>query len=223
MEVKPAIEVETRVFFTSPEEAFSRIPFLKEALTRKNRWSTTHYGFQLFSEDQVLRINQTIEDDWHFRFFLGWKGKDCGKFANIREEIDEEITNGIEDSRIFSLLGGATSHASPESVLNELNRLGFDAFMTFHGCNQTGFYQELGIDLKLMNCPSLSTPYIVEIEKTASHMSDALSKEEDLRRIVDELGLTNRLIHEEPPTLFYATLSIAPALKDTDVFLENSR
>jgi adenylate cyclase class IV len=99
------------------------------------------------------------------------------------------------------------NHPSPKSVLTELHQLGFDPFMTFHGFNQTGFYQPLDIDLKLMNCNTLTMPYIVEIEKTASNLEDAFSKEKDLQQILKELGLTNRKIKEEPPALFYATLS----------------
>lgn len=207
MNFSPVFEVETRAYFTSPAEAFALIPFLKEALINRNQWSTTHYGFQLFKEDNILRIGQAIDERMNFSLCLGWKGKDHGKFANIREEIDEEITNGIEDSRIFSIFSGQATHNSPQSVLAELTRLGFDPFMTFHGFNQTGFYEPLGIHLKLMHCDSLEKPYLVEIEKTASSLEDAFSKEQDLRQITEELELTNRILREEPPALFFATLT----------------
>jgi hypothetical protein len=85
--------------------------------------------------------------------------------------------------------------------------MGFEPFMTFHGINQTGFYEPLGIDLKLMYCESLANPYLVEIEKTASDLEDALSKEQALIRIITDLGLTNRVLRKEPPALLFETLS----------------
>lgn len=198
-----SLEVETRIQFPTVEDAFTGIPFLKESLTRENSWTTIHYGHSLFEKDQILRIGTIRRNSGTVQTFLGWKGPDQGQFANIREELDEEITNGIDDSQILRLLGGIPRHADPASVINELARLNFLPFMEFSGNNRTGFYEPLQIHLKLMHCPILRWPLLVELEKTASTLEEAMIYQSELEQLIADLGLTASVIREEPPALLY--------------------
>lgn len=199
---KPTFEVETRLHFATVDEAYAGIPFLKDSLTAQTNWQTTHYGQQLYHADQILRIGD-IQSSTQHRLWLGWKGPDQGQFVNIRQELDEEITCGIAHSSILSRLGGEPALTSSQAVVVELERLGYPAFMSFSGFNRSGFYHPLAIHLKVMHCQILKWPLLVEIEKTATHWEDALRCQAQLNQLLDELGLTNRVVRDEPPTLLY--------------------
>jgi hypothetical protein len=199
-------EVETRFHFQSQDELFKQLPFFMPCFTRVNRWTTIHYGTELFQQDIILRIGALIRPGDR-RIFLGWKGPDTGSFANIRAEADEEITTGISGSRILKSLDGASNVASPEDVVNELNRLGHFPFMEFAGTNRLGFYEPLALSLKIMECPVLQWPLLLEIEKTAYTPGEALQMEEDLLQFTKQYGLTDRVVHDEPPTLLYRAIT----------------
>lgn len=201
-----SLEVETRIQFPTLADAFTGIPFLKESLSRENSWTTIHYGHSLFLKDQILRIGTVRRSNGSTQTFLGWKGPDQGRFANIREELDEEITNGIDDSHILRLLGGQPRHSDPASVIDQLTRLNYLPFMEFSGNNRTGFYEPLQIHLKLMHCPVLQWPLLVELEKTASTLEETRLYQSELEQLIADLGLTASVIREEPPTLLYQTL-----------------
>lgn len=205
--IQKSIEVETRFHFDNPEEAYALIPFLKDSLTVTNNWETWHYGLDLFKADQIIRIGKNVKDDNFPRFYLGWKGANHGEIINIREEMDEEITDGIKESAILSLLGCNSEQDSVEDVIKILNQLGHQPFMSFSGCNQSGYYQPLDLHLKLMKCATLRWPLLVEIEQTAHNFDEATQKEANLLQIIENFGLRNRLVQDEPPTLLYQTLT----------------
>jgi len=205
-----SLEVETRVQFSTVEEAFAAIPFLKESLIRENSWTTIYYGHFLFLKDQGLRIGVIRRSNGITQTFLGWKGPDQGNFANIREELDEEITCGIADSHILRLLGGKPHHADTAAVIDELIRLNHRPFMEFSGNNRSGFYEPLQIHLKLMHCPILRWPLLVELEKTAATLEEAKFHQSELEKLIADLGLTASVVREEPPTLLYQTLTSGP-------------
>jgi hypothetical protein len=196
------IEVETRFHFQDRTELFKLLPCFKPCFTKANRWTTVHYGLELFQRDIILRIGATIRPEGN-RSSLGWKGPDTGSFANMREEKDEEITAGIDSSWILKLLGGGGNATSVATVAEELVRLGHAPFMEFAGENQFGFYQPLNFQLKIMKCPILRWPLLLEVEKTASTPAEALRLEQDLLKFTTQYGLTDRVVRDEPPTLLY--------------------
>ena len=142
--------------------------------------------------------------DGKTKYYLGWKGCDTGTFANIREEIDEVITEGITDSEILKKLGSQNRTLSRKQISDELKLLGHHKFMSFRGYDLFGDYKPLDVSVKLLTCRSLKWPILVEIEKTAKTREDALIKEADLRDFCDRFSLHDRLVKEEPPTLLYA-------------------
>ena len=142
--------------------------------------------------------------DGKTKYFMGWKGGDTGTFANIREEIDEVITEGITDSEILGKLGSQNRTLSRKEIGAELQLLGHHKFMSFRGYDLFGDYKPLDVSMKLLNCSSLRWPILVEIEKAAKTKEDALTKEAELRDFCARYSLHDRLVREEPPTLLYA-------------------
>ncbi len=200
-------EVEVRCHFNDSDQAYQRLPFLSSCLQHEATWATTFYGLELFQSGQLLRAGDAVigKDTRHF---LGWKGPDIGKFANIRQELDEEITPETTNSTILKLLGWNTSVSSNNKVIQELERLGYHRFMSFEGFDLTGYYEPYGISVKLMNCKMLKWPLLVEIEKTANTVEEAIRCEEALRELCSQFQLQSRLVREEPPSLLYSTLFI---------------
>lgn len=198
-------EVETRFHFNNRDEAFRILPFLRSCLRDKVEWETTHHGLKLFKSDRVLRVGK-INSNSGTRYFIGWKGPDLGNSANIREEIDEEVTDGIVDSKILTSLGAGGSARTPGEVEGELERLGHKGFMSFRGENLTGTYQPLGLSVKLLSCSILRFPLLLEIEKTARTRREAAEAETELQDFVKEYHLEEYVIKEEPPTLLYSAI-----------------
>ena len=102
---KANYEVETRFQFTDKNEAYRVLPFLKSSLKLEIRWVTYFYGIDIFKAGGVLRMSKVFGYN-DIRHFLTWKGPDTGSFADIRQELGEEITNGIKESDILKHLGG---------------------------------------------------------------------------------------------------------------------
>jgi hypothetical protein len=198
-------EVEIRCHFETEEEAYAALPFLKPNLHQQRGWKSRIYGPEFFQSGKLLRIAGDIFGK-QSRSFLGWKGPDTGTFANIRQEIDEEITRGITDSVILKSLGGQTNLSGPSEVALELERLGYHYFMSFEGDDLRGDYGPLGIGLKLMRCDSLKWPLLVELEKIAQTREEALLCEKALFDISQKYNLRSRLLRDEPPTLLYQAL-----------------
>jgi adenylate cyclase class IV len=195
-------EVEFRCHFEDAAEAYRALPFLKASLTRRVKWITTFYGLDLFRSGRLLRVAE-VTSDKKTRYYLGWKGPDIGHFANIRREIEEDITSGIDDSAILDLLKGNRSLVNKEQVVLELERLGHHRFMSFEGINMTGRYQPLELSLKLMPCAVLKWPLMVEIEKTSGSEAEAVECEKSLYDLCCQLQLQDRVVREEPPTLLF--------------------
>jgi hypothetical protein len=198
-------EVEIRCHFDNAEEAYRVLPFIRSCLQReiKVSWATRFYGLTLFKSGQLLRAGEAVHhgDIVHF---LGWKGPDTGVFANIRQEMDEVITTGIADSAILKLLGGKGRVETPEAAVQELERLGHRMFMSFQGNDLTGYDDQFGVKVKLMSCPVLKWPLLVELEKSTNSQKDAARCEADLERLSNKFHLWDRLVREEPPTLLFA-------------------
>ena len=193
-------EVEIRCRFQDAADAYRVLPFLKASFNREIDWTTRHYGRELFLAGQLLRMSEIVRDSRRGHF-LGWKGEDTGTTANIREEIEEEITGGNRHSGVMGKIGGNRDIQAPEAARRELDRLGHREFMVFHGHNLLGHDHELGIATKLMYCPDLDVPCLVELEKTASSTEAALQRQTELAGLVRKYKLEKRLIREEPPTL----------------------
>jgi hypothetical protein len=204
-ESEVSFEVEIRCHFKDTDEAYKILPFLKSSFDREITWVTKHYGIELFKVGQVVRMSEVIRTN-ELRNYLGWKGIDIGFYANIREEIDEDITRGIKDSAVLTLLVGNSDISSPKDAEEELERLGHREFMSFYGRNFLGYDKTHGIATKLMNCPDLKWPCMVEIEKTAHTEQEARQCEDELIEISRRLKLADRLVKEEPPTLLYTRL-----------------
>lgn len=201
----PEFEVEIRCHFQNREEAFRVLPFLRDCLTSEISWSTHFYGESLFRSGQLLRASEIVGEGRR-RYYIGWKGSDIGTFANIREEIDEEITEGIAGSAIIRRLGGGSDFLTHESVIDELERLGHRRFMAFHGNDVSGHCEALDLKLKLMRCAALRWPLLVELEKNARTEAEAQQREAELMEVSRTFGLERRLVKEEPPALLYETL-----------------
>ena len=198
-------EVEIRCCFDNRDEAFERFPFLASSLQEEATWTNSTYGLDLFKSGQLLRTSE-VRFDSEISYYIGWKGPDIGNFANIRQELDEEITGGIRNSAILGRLGGSGTLATPQEVIRELERLGYKPFMSFHGIDLLGQYEPLTLHTKLLTSPDLPWPFIVEIEKSASTEEEALCCEQELRELCRQLRLQEYLVREEPPTLLYNSL-----------------
>lgn len=195
-------EVEIRCRFQDAAEAYRVLPFLKASFNREIDWITRHYGRELFLAGQLLRMSEIVQDG-HTGHFLGWKGEDSGTTANIREEIEEDITEGSIQSGVMTKIGGNHEIPAPEAARQELERLGHWEFMAFQGHNLLGYDRNQNIATKLMNCPDLSFPCLVELEKAAGTPGETLKCQAELVGLVEKYQLKKRLIREEPPTLLY--------------------
>jgi adenylate cyclase class IV len=195
-------EVEIRCHFDSVEEAYNKIPFLRACLKHEMVWFSGIYGEEFFKSGKLLRMSKTTIDG-ETKYFMGWKGSDAGTFANIREEIDEVITDGVTDSRIMEKLGSQNRTLPRNKISAELKKLGHRRFISWRGIDLFGEYKPLGVSMKLMTCRTLKWPVLVEIEKSAYTKEDALLKENELRAFCDRFGLHDRLVREEPPTLLH--------------------
>jgi hypothetical protein len=195
-------EVEFRCYFNSIDEACEMVPFLHSGLQKYCTWKTAVHGLDLFRSGQLLRTAEIMRSK-EPRYYIGWKGPDTGKFANIRPEIDEEITPPNASSRILMMLSGSPGICGLNDVIKELEHIGYPQFMSFEGTDFSGYYAPQNLHLKLMTCRHLKWPVIVEIEKTASSKIEAFSFEDDLYNLCYQLQLQKRLIREEPPTLLF--------------------
>jgi adenylate cyclase class IV len=198
-------EVEIRCHFDSPEEAYKVLPFMRSCLRREVAWVTRYYGLTLFRSGQLLRVSELVHHG-EVKHYLGWKGPDIGGFANIRQEVDEEITAGLVNSAIMRRLGAKEEIGAADEVGGELERLGHRQFMSFGGSDQTGYEGQLGLNVKLMTCPVLRWPLLVELEKTANTEEEATQYELELHELSTKFQLQSRLVREEPPSLLYAGL-----------------
>ena len=149
-------------------------------------------------------MSKTTVDN-NTKYYMGWKSRDTGTFANIREEIDEVITDGIIDGQILRKLGTQNRTLGRKDITAELKLLGQHRFMSFRGSDFFGHYEPLDVSMKLMTCRSLRWPVLVEVEKAANTREEALIREAELLEFCDRFGLHDRLVRDEPPTLLYAT------------------
>ncbi|MCR2044042.1 hypothetical protein [Anaerosalibacter massiliensis] len=200
MENKMLYEIETRVYFSSQEEAFNTLPFLHECLKKKTEFETRMYGIELFNSGKILRVSQ-VKDNKKLRTYLGYKEPDIGKIFNIRNEIDEEITYGINESFILKFIQGIKKEVNTGNINKLLESLGYKQFMSLTGTNITGYYEKFQIDLKLMKCSTLKYPLLLEIEKSAEVVEEAFCKELELKNFISEYKLESRIVKEEPPIL----------------------
>ena len=198
-------EVEFRCHFNNPDDACQALPFMGSCLHRQFAWNGTFYGLELFQSGRVLRITDVVEGE-DTRCYIGWKEPDTGEFANIRQEIVEDITTGIADSTILSFLGGRERIQNKNEAIQELERLGYDRFMSWTGTDLTGYYESHNINVKLMSCAMLRWPFLVEIEKMATTEEEANQCEQALYKLCGQFQLQSRLVREEPPSLLYDTV-----------------
>jgi hypothetical protein len=200
-------EVEFRCQFSNDEEAYQALPFLRESLKREYTWIDAYYGLEIFKSGQVLRAGETISEG-KTRYLLGWKGPDTGTFANIRRELDEDITQGIKGSAIMEWLSGEKRAYLRQEVVPEMERMGFRRFMSYRGDNLAGRFEPLGINVKLMHCEILRWPLLVEMEKIAKTEAEAGDYEKELAAICREYRLEKQVVKEEPGTLLYENVDI---------------
>ncbi len=196
-------EIEFRCHFSNNDEAYKALPFLSSCLKGEKTWVDTFYGLGLFKSGQVLRISDVFIGD-ETRYYLGWKGPDIGKFANIRQELNEEVTNSITNSAIMEWIVGTQRPYTYHEIIQELEQLGHHRFMSYQGKNLVGRYEPFDIDVKLMTCPVLKWPLLVEVEKMTITEKEAIQCQQDLRELCSRFQLESSLIRKEPPSLLYA-------------------
>jgi hypothetical protein len=160
-------------------------------------WYSGIYGEEFFKAGRLLRMSKTTVDG-RTEYYMGWKGEDTGTFANIREEIDEVVTNGVTDSRILEKLGSQNTTLSRNKISAELKKLGYQRFMSWRGADLFGDYKPLDVSMKLMTCRTLKWPVLVEIEKSAKSKKEALVRENELSAFCDRFGLNDRLVGKNP-------------------------
>ena len=100
-------------------------------------------------------------------------------------------------------LGGMKTSCTPREITPELERSGYHRFMSFQGNSIDGYCEPLDIQVKLMNCPVLKWPLLVEIEKVAKTEEEAKEYEHYLQQLCPQLQLQQRLVSEEPPSMLY--------------------
>lgn len=198
-------EVEIRYRFKSCDEACDKIPFLKDTLREKKTWQSRIFGKPFFMSGRLLRIGIVLSGEKP-EYFLCLKGPDIGSFANVRQEIEEVITGGINRSIILKQLGAGENAGTPAEVVRELDRLGYSEFMSFRGVDTYGRYTPEDIGIKMMSCPELRWPLMVELEKIAFTEDEAEKSENDLKELDGRLGIGDRRVIEEPPTILYNSL-----------------
>jgi hypothetical protein len=198
-------EVEIRCHFEGLDEAYRRLPFLTGGLQQGCTWHTSIHGLQYFQSGLLLRTGEAA-DCKGTKYFTGWKGPDTGAFANIRQEVGEEILPPTTRSSILGYLGGNPEVKNLREAVRELERLGYPQFMDFEGQDISGYYEPYEVHLKMMSCRQLKWPFIVEIEKTAGTLAEAVRYERSLQELCREFRLEDRLIKDEPPTMLYNTL-----------------
>ncbi|NLG84678.1 MAG: hypothetical protein GX493_08765 [Firmicutes bacterium] len=201
-----SLEVETRLHFADREEAFRLLPFLRSCRWTEIEWETSFWGEELFLAGFLLRLAQGGPSGGPYEYSLGWKGPDRGKVVNIREEIEEEITEGLIDSRILAMLGAPGRRLRREEVAAVLEELGHARFMSFSRRSLLGVDPAYGFKLKLMSCPILRWPLLLEIEKSAATWEEARAAEKAIISFLEGHGLLDRLVREEPPTLLYEVM-----------------
>jgi len=103
-------------------------------------------------------------------------------------------------------IGGHEDIAAPADARQELEKLGHLEFTAFHGHNLLGYDKELDIATKLMYCPDIDIPCLVELEKTALNPAAAQQRQAELVWLVRQFDLEKRLVRDEPPTLIYNKL-----------------
>jgi adenylate cyclase class IV len=195
-------EVEFRCRFASDEEAFAAIPWLHPSLTRTVGWTDAYYGVEVFERGEVLRFSSVILGD-HVRFYLSWKGVDLGAFANLRQELAEEVTDGTGRSEILATLADEAGPCARGEIVPALEAAGHDYFMSYEGESAVGRYEPLSLSTKVMRCDALRWPLLVELEKLAATEDEAHRCEEELLALCRELHLEDRVVREEPGTLLY--------------------
>jgi hypothetical protein len=206
LEANVPFEVEIRCHFESQEAAYTVLPFLHDCLQSQSvPWVSRIFGLSVFKSGQLLRVAEVVRHG-KSQYYLGWKGPDVGQFANIRREIDEECTHGIVDSAILRKFGADGDAGTPDAAARKLEELGHKEFMSFSGSDLAGYDKSLGVSAKLMVCPVLRWPVLVELEKMASTEQEAIQREAELRELSLGFRLQSRLVREEPPTLLYTGL-----------------
>ena len=195
-------EIEFRCQFNNDAEAYRILPFLKASLNKEYTWFDNYHGMEVYQRGEVLRASG-VDGVSGKRFFLGWKGPDQGRFANLRRELDEETTGGLVDSAILQQFCGVLKTWTADEVAPALERAGYLKFMHYEGHSLTGRDEKLGVNTKLMHCPVLKWPLLVELEKLANSESEARQCEKDLEAICRDYNLTQYLVKEEPGTLLY--------------------
>ena len=196
-------EIEIRFCVSSPEEAYTLLPFFEQSLRAPKRWATDIIGRDLYETGRLLRLGRTLSPD-RTRYWLGYKGPDLGTVANIRQEWGEEITDGIGASAILSMLELAADYPTHDAVIDALTQAGYTPFMHFAGVDRLGYYAPLDLHTKLCQCEAiLDQQYLIELEMGAASLEAALAAEARLQAIATEYRLTERLFRDEPPTLLY--------------------
>lgn len=195
-------EIEFRCRFTSDDEAYQFLPFLKNSFKLEYNWYDHYHGLEVYQSGQVLRAGGIFGESVR-RSFLGWKGEDHGKFANLRREFNEETTGGIADSAILRHYCRTRGEFSAEEIEPELDRAGYTRFMSYQGDSLTGREETLELNTKLMHCEVLRWPILVELEKIAYSLAEAEECQKQLEQLCREYQLESRLVKEEPGTLLY--------------------
>lgn len=195
-------EIETRFHFSTEKEIYQKLPFLKSYLELEVKWKTDHYGEKLFKKDYVLRISQSNVKGAKI-VSLGYKEPDFGQKINIRKEYSEKIADIIQNSEILQILEGKKSLKNKILLAKELERLGYEKFMSFNGYSLLGKYDPLNLKLKIMHCRDLQFPLLLEIEKEAEMKEEIKDKEKSILNFIEEYDLKDKLIKKEPPTLLY--------------------
>ena len=78
--------------------------------------------------------------------------------------------------------------------------------MSYQGKNLVGYYEPLDIYVKLMECPVLKWPLLVELEKKANTLEEAVKYERDLLELSQQFNIQDHLVKEEPSSLLYTEI-----------------
>lgn len=198
-----AYEVEIRLRVATVAEAYALLPFLEASLGAEKAWATDILSTAIYGAGRLLRVGR-VPPTGDTRYYLGYKDVDQGTVANIRREWGEEITHGSQASTILAELGIPGHFDSAAAILAALAAAGHQPFMSFSGVDRLGYVAELDVHTKLMHCPKiLGEGVMVELEMAATSYEAALAAEAQLQRLAAKYKLSDRLIHDEPPTLLY--------------------
>ena len=136
------IEVEIRAKIKDRETFKKKIQSLGAEFFKQNIFFNSYHGHSLFRDKDIqIRVSDSYCIDLkRWEYYVGYKGEEKGREANVREEIDEKFGRDTGPSKVLEKLGiKEVSLISTSQIREVLEKNGFNFFMTMMGDNDERF------------------------------------------------------------------------------------